>query len=83
MTSTDNDLHLFLGRVEGKLDAVITAQAGFTASLERERDARQSLADRVAAVEVRRTTLKEWWALAISVLTACTVIYSNLKGLIH
>lgn len=83
MMASDNELHLFLGRVEGKLDAVITAQASFTARLEREADARQSLSDRLAALEVRRVTVKDWWALLVSIGTACAVIYSNTKGLFH
>ena len=108
MTSSENtnyELHLFLGRVEGKLDAVITAtasvsarvdkveaglaarldriEAGVGQRLDRSDSARQELAERLSVLEVRRVTVKDWWALLISICTACAVIYSNTKGLLH
>lgn len=83
MTSTDNELHLFLGRVEGKLDSVIAAQTVISTRLDRVDGARQALSERLSVLETRRTTISDWWALVISVCTALAVLYSNTKGLFH
>lgn len=83
MSPTDNDIHLFLGRVEGKLDAVITTQASFTSTLERWDDRAAKLSERVTILETRRSVLKEWAALTLSVLATLAAVYANMKGLFH
>lgn len=76
MTSTDNDLHLFLGRVEGKLDLLVSSQSAATEKI-------GSLSERVTSLEARRSAVKEWGAILVSLLAALAATYANLKGFFH
>lgn len=83
MTASDNDLHLFLGRVEGKLDAVISQNVALASRIDKSESAAGDLRDRVTVLETRRSSLKEWaahiMALAALLLGALPHIKEFIK----
>lgn len=83
MEPTTNELHLFLGRVEGKLDSVLAAQSAFGERLAKMEWGHVKVAERLTTLETGSTLSKHWAALFISVISMVTVAADHLKGLFH
>lgn len=83
MTSSDTDLHLFLGRVEGKLDAVIASQAGLSQRITANEATSTAHGERLAVLETQKSTAKHLAALVISVIAMIATVAEHLKGWLH
>ncbi len=81
MTTTDTDLHLILGRVEGKLDLVVSTQAAVAARLERNEHHHADLRDRVTVLETRRVSLREWVASVMSAIALAFAAFPHIREL--
>lgn len=79
MTTSDYDLHLFLGRVEGKLDAVIASQTALASRLDKGESAHGELRDRVTVLETRRSSLKDWAAHLMALLALALGALPHVK----
>lgn len=77
------DIQFTLGRVEGKLDALIASSAGLTDYVHDLVEDQNKLHTRVTVLETRRSLFKEWGAVMISIASAIAVLYGQFKGLFH
>jgi hypothetical protein len=74
----NSDLLLGLGRVEGKVDSIVSALSAQTARLDRIEDHQKSFDQRVTILEAVRTTGKNWFAGIASI----TALALSLMGLV-
>lgn len=84
MQIDQSELTLMIGRLDGKLDAVLSAVAGHTEKISDMGEDLNKLHTRVTVLEARRGAFKEWVAVGFSVFAAIATAYSTfLKGLFH
>jgi len=78
-----NELHLFLGRVEGKLDLLISNQTSLGERIAGVETSVSKANDRLTVLETRRTFGRESLALIISIMAASAAAFGQLKGFFH
>ena len=84
MTDSSNELHLFLGRVEGKLDAVISSQAGLSQRMSSQDAVLTSHAERIVTLETQKSSAKHVVALTISIFAVIASLFDHLTtGFLH
>jgi hypothetical protein len=82
MTDPTNELHLFLGRVEGKLDAAIASLVSLGSHLSETDKAVARVSERVTVIESRLGFGRWLVPILISIAAVCATALDHLKGLL-
>ncbi len=78
----DRELLLLLGRLEGKVDTIITGQSAHGSRLDR-LEARQAEHDVWrAGIDAKVSSNKGWWSMLLTIGALALSAFSTLKGFI-
>ena len=81
--NNDNEIHLILGRVEGKLDSVLTNQTVFAIRISDVEKAIHPLSERIVILETRRSVVRDWIALAAAGAALLYSTWDHIKQVFH
>jgi hypothetical protein len=80
MGDPTNELHLFLGRVEGKLDAAIASLVALGTHVSETDKTVAKVSERVTIIEAKLESKRGLITILISIAAAAAAIWGNLKG---
>lgn len=75
MTDSNTELHLLLGRVEGKVDLILLAQKTDRDRIDTLEEQQRKTAQKVTSLEAKATSAKTWVS---SVISALALLFSGL-----
>jgi len=83
ISDISNEVHQSLGRVEGKIDILISSQSSLSDRVVTLTDGHSKHGERITALETRNTQLHILIGFVFAIVAAITAIWGDIKGLFH